>query len=262
MIHTLHPKIKGLILDMDGVLWRGSQEIGNLSETFTRINELNLDYIFATNNSTRSHYQYTEKLKQYGLEIKPEKIVNSTLATSFLLKKEFSSGTKIYLIGEKGAKDTLENEGFIISEDDPKAVVVGLDRQLTYEKLKKAVLFINNGSKFFGTNPDNSFPIPEGEAPGAGAIIASISTTTGIEPIIAGKPFPYMMNMALKRMNLSSEEVLVVGDRYETDIMGGKNAKCKTALVLSGISTIDDINKWEHKPDLILPELKYLFEKT
>jgi len=260
MIHSFNPEIKGLILDMDGVLWRGSQEIGNLSYIFDKINKMGLKYIFATNNSSKSQDQYTNKLMKYDLDIQPEIIVNSTLATTHLLRKDFPLGTHVYLIGENGAKETIEKQGYIVSETDPKAVVIGLDRHLTYEKLKKATTFIRNGSKFFGTNPDSSFPLPEGEAPGAGAIIASVKTATGVEPIIAGKPNPIMMNMAIKMMDLRPEEVLVIGDRYETDILGGKRSNCKTALVLSGVSKKSDIEKWDYKPDLILPELRYLLE--
>ena len=166
----------------------------------------------------------------------------------------------MYLIGEDGAKYTLEKEGMIITEDSPKVVVVGIDRDLTYDKLMKATTFIRNGARFFGTNPDYTYPLPEGQAPGAGSIIASLKTSTNIEPIIAGKPSPLMMNIALERMNLSPDEVLVVGDRYETDIIGGKNAHCKTALVLSGVSSAEEIDSWDIKPDLVLPELRNLFE--
>jgi 4-nitrophenyl phosphatase len=185
-------------------------------------------------------------------------VVNSAIALGYLLKKRFPQGGPIYIIGEKGVADTLAEYGFTHSEKDPLAVVVGMDRQVNYEKLTKATLFIRAGLPFYATNPDKTFPTPQGLVPGAGAIIAAVEAATDIQPIFGGKPQPTMMQVALDRLGTTAEQTLAVGDRLETDILGGHLAGCKTALVLSGVATLQDAEKYVPQPDLIAPDLAKL----
>jgi 4-nitrophenyl phosphatase len=134
-------------------------------------------------------------------------------------------------------------------------MVAGIDRTLTYHKLRRATLHIRSGVPFYGTNPDTTFPTPAGLVPGAGSILAAIEAATGIRPVVIGKPSPFMLELAIERMNLAGDEVLVVGDRLETDIAGGQSAGAHTALLLSGVSQMEEANIWIPKPDLVAKDL-------
>ena len=260
MISTLQPKVRGLILDMDGVLWRGNEAIGDLPKVFKTIKNLGLKVTFATNNATLSAKQYQEKLGSFGVHVDAWQIINSSMASAFLLKKLFPSGGPVYVVGEDGLIDTLAEAGFYYSEDGALAVVAGLDRQVTYEKLRRATSLIRSGVLFIGTNPDKTLPVPDGFAPGAGAILGAIEISTDVKPTIAGKPYPAMLELAMQRMETTTLDTLVVGDRLDTDILGGYNAGCRTALVLSGVTKASELEKWTPKPDLITSDLESLLQ--
>ena len=252
--------IKAFILDMDGVLWRDTEAIGDLPTIFKKIHKLGLKITFATNNATRDETQYIEKLASFGIAATPKQIVNSSLATAMTLIKEYPEGGPVYLIGEQGLVNILDRYGFYPSENNPMCVVVGMDRWVTYEKMSKASLLIGKGLPFYGTNPDKSFPTPEGQTVGTGAILAAIEAATAVPPIICGKPFPQMMDLALERMGVSPQKAMVVGDRYETDILGGINANCVSTLVLSGVTQEEKVPSLDPKPDYVFADLNSLIE--
>lgn len=253
-------EIKALILDMDGVLWRDTEPIGDLPSIFSKITKMGLKVVFATNNATRDESQYIDKLSSFGISATPEQIVNSSLATAMTLKKIYPEGGPVFLIGEQGLVNILSRYGFYPSEESPLCVVVGMDRWVTYEKMSKASLLIGKGLPFYGTNPDKSFPTPEGQTVGTGAILAAIEAATSIEPIVCGKPYPQMMDLALERMGLTPQEAMVVGDRYETDILGGVNANCVTTLVLSGVTPEEKVPSLDPKPDYVYADLNALVD--
>ena len=159
------------------------------------------------------------------------------------------------MIGEVGLVQTLAEQGFYLSEEDVLAVVVGLDRNLTYEKLKKATLLIRSGVPFIGTNPDRTFPTPQGLIPGAGAVIAAVEAATDVKPVYAGKPETYLYQLALDRLAVPPQEALVIGDRLDTDITGGQSLGCKTGLVLTGVSTETEALNWKPALDYIASDL-------
>jgi 4-nitrophenyl phosphatase len=258
MISTLQPKVCALILDMDGVLWRSAESIGNLPKVFAAIESLGLKVTFATNNATLSAKAYQEKLGGFGVTVETWQIINSSMATAFYLKKIFPAGGPVYVVGEDGLIDTLAESGFYHSEDGAIAVVAGLDRQVTYQKLRRATSLIRSGLPFIGTNPDKTLPVPDGFATGAGAILGAIEIATDVKPVIAGKPSPAMLELAMQRMQTTTADTLVVGDRLDTDILGGYNAGCRTALVLSGVTTASQLEKWTPKPDLVAANLESL----
>jgi len=259
MLYQLTPKIRGLILDMDGVLWKDDQPIGILPEIFNRISHLGLKVMFCTNNSTLTVESYQAKFHNFGVTIETSQIITSSIAAAEALKSRLPFQSRIYVIGENGLIQTLKQEGFYPAETDVQAVVAGLDRFVTYEKLKKGALFVRNGAIFIGTNPDRTLPTPEGLIPGAGTIIAALETATDSKAIVVGKPDPFMTALALQRLGLKAQETLVVGDRVETDIAAGQAVGCRTALVFSGVSTSADLQKWSPQPDLTAPSLEYLF---
>ena len=260
--------IRALLLDMDGVLWRGGQPLGDLPAIFEQIAALNLQVMFITNNATRSVAQYVERLGGLGVPVRPEQVLNSALAAAHALREAFPEGARVHVLGESGLHATLAEVGFCIANNErveeagnanqtarPDAVVVALDRECTYHKLREATLHIRNGALFIGTNPDRTYPTPEGLVPGAGSIIAALEAATAQPARIVGKPQPLLFQMALERLGIAPAEALVVGDRLETDIAGGQAAGCRTALVLSGVTTQEQAMAWEPAPDLVAPDL-------
>ncbi len=251
-------EIQGLIIDMDGVLWRANHPLGPLPEWFARLRRLGLRWVFATNNATRTVDMYLEKLARMGLtDVHPHQIVNSVMAAVFALRQRWPQGAAVYVIGEEGLHRGLAEAGFTPVEDwrAARAVVVGLDRRLTYDKLARGTLALRGGAWFVGTNPDRSFPTPEGLKPGAGAILAALEAASDVKPTIVGKPEPFLFQLALERLGTPPERTLVVGDRLETDILGGQRMGCRTALVLSGVTSREQAEAWTPPPDVIAPDL-------
>lgn len=267
-----HPAIQALIVDMDGVLWREDQPIGDLPGIFTSIADHGLKITLATNNATRSIAQYLKKLESFDVKLNADQIVNSALAVVHYLQREYPDKGKVYIVGEDGLAVTLEQDGFTVVDASPEelastaaedfiAVVAAMDRQVTYAKLTAATLLIRSGVPFIGTNPDRTFPTPHGLVPGAGAILAAIEAATDVEPQIIGKPSPEMYRLALERMGVEPQDTLVVGDRLETDIAGGQKLGCQTALVLTGVSTRQQAENWSPKLDWIAADFAALLEK-
>lgn len=247
---------------MDGVLWKADAPIGNLPAVFDRILALRLKVAFATNNGTRTPAQYVERLAGFGVLAEPWQIVTSSLGVAHLLHKIYPGGGPIFAIGETGVMLALREQGFeplsVEAAEKAQAVVMGVDRGITFLKMSEAALLVGRGVPFFATNPDKTFPTPRGEIPGAGAWISVIVTATAIEPVYAGKPAPYLIELARERLGTEKEETLVVGDRLETDIAGGQGAGCPVALVLSGVSTREQGELWRPKLDVIAEDLSSL----
>jgi 4-nitrophenyl phosphatase len=254
--------IKSLILDMDGVLWRADAPIGDLAAIFEQIRRRGLKFVFATNNSTKSSEQYAARLREFGVPAEPWQVVTSSQAAAHLMAKELPAGTRVFMIGEDGVRVALEEEGFeILSlEEAPEAqaVLMGLDREISFQKAVEAALLVRSGVPFYTTNPDKTFPTPRGLIPGAGAWASVIATATDIEPVVAGKPFPYLMDLSLEKLGTTNDETLVVGDRLDTDIAAGQAVGCPTALVLSGVATREQAEHWSPQVDLVAEDLATL----
>jgi 4-nitrophenyl phosphatase len=263
MKFTVHHPLQALILDMDGVLWRGAEAIGCLSAIFAEIARRGWKVTLATNNATRSAAQYVEKLASFEVTIEPQQVVTSAEATALYLREKFPQGGPVYLLGEEGLASAVEKAGFFPADDHCPddsilAVISSMDRSLTYAKLRRATLLIRAGVPFLGTNPDRTFPTPEGLVPGAGAILAALEAATYRQPLIMGKPQPEIYRAALLRMGVSPSETLVVGDRPDTDIAGGQALGCFTALLLSGVTSEACARAWQPPPDLIAADLSSL----
>ncbi len=277
--------IKALILDMDGVLWKADSPIGDLPRIFERIRARGLKVTFATNNGTRTPDQYVERLASFGVRIEAWQVVTSALGVAELVDKALTnpplraplplpeSGEEgglggmvraVFAIGEAGVMEALHEKGFetlpVERAEEARAVVMSIDRQINFDKMREATLLVRKGVPFYATNPDKTFPTPRGEIPGAGAWISVVITATGVEPIYAGKPAPYLLELARERLGTAKEETLVVGDRLETDIAGGQAASMPCALVLSGVSTREEGEAWEPKVDVMAEDLEKLIE--
>jgi 4-nitrophenyl phosphatase len=258
----LSATIKSLILDMDGVLWKADTAIGDLPTLFDCINQKGLKVLFATNNGTLTPEQYVIRLAGFGVKIEPWQVVTSSLGVADLLSHRFPNGGPIYAIGETGLILALREKNFeplsVEEANHAQAVVVGIDHEISFSKMAEAALLVRRGIPFFATNPDKTFPTPRGEIPGAGSWISVIITATGIDPIYAGKPAPYMLDLARERLGTTKEETLVVGDRLETDIAGGQMAGCPVALLLSGVSTLKQGQAWKPAVNYIAKDLSAL----
>ena len=259
MLNNINPSPEAAILDMDGVLWRSDQPLCELPQLFKNFANEKICVAMASNNATATIDQFLNKFLILGVTLEPWQIISSAMATGFLLKQNFPNGGPIFILGSPALRATLKEDGFPHSVTEPMAVVAGMDRDLTYEKLLEAANWVRKGLPFYGTNPDLTYPTPDGFAPGAGACIAAVEAASGKKAIIAGKPNPYLFDLALQRLKSSPEKTLVIGDRLETDILGGHRAGCKTVLVLSGVSQEKDLLSWEPKPDLIIENIMDLF---
>jgi 4-nitrophenyl phosphatase len=258
--------IKNLILDMDGVLWRGETPMPGLVEFFATLRRREIGFALATNNATKTAVMYTAKLARFGVDVAPEHIVTSAEATAAFLRQEYENGTAtsdaIYVVGDQGLHDAIAAQGFtIVTPEQARAgakaavVVAGFSRNATYEIMAMGAHLINQGARFVGTNPDPSFPSEIGPLPGAGALLAFIETGTGVKPTIIGKPGPIMFQQAMRRMGGTPENTAMVGDRLNTDILGAKSAGLQAILVLSGISSVDDVEKMGIRPDFIFADI-------
>lgn len=251
---------KAILLDMDGVLWRGAEAIGSVPGNLAAIAAKGMQAAFVTNNATLTVEQYQQKFHSFGAEVEPHQIHTSANAAAHYLSTQHASGN-VYAIGERGLRQALEERGFTLAEQDCLAVVVGLDRELTYDKLRIATQLISRGAAFIGTNPDRTLPSPNGPVPGAGSILAALQAATGVQPAIIGKPGTAILNAAMAALGAAPDETLVVGDRIDTDVAAGQAAGCRSALVLTGITSEAEARAWQPAPDYIATDLAALIEQ-
>ncbi len=243
--------IRHLLIDMDGVLWRGDEPLPGLKRFFAFLRRHDIAFTLATNNASRTPEQYAAKLASFGVEVPLETILTSSLVVAAYLSDIAPPGSRVYSIGEDGLEQALEDQGFMLSDEDAGYVVVGWDRELTWEELTTASLLIHHGAAFIGTNPDVTFPTERGPAPGNGAILAALEAATGVTPTVTGKPEPRMYEEALRRMDATPETTAMIGDRIDTDIAGAANVGLTTVLTLSGITQAEDLSASSLKPDLV-----------
>ncbi len=226
---------KGYFIDLDGTLFRGSEVIPGAPEFVAQLNRNRIPYLYLTNNSTRSPEWVANKLRGMGFPAKKDQVFTTALATARYLREE--ELMPVYVVGEEGLFQAISDAGIVITDQNPDAVVVGLDRSFTYEKMKKACLAIRAGAKLIGTNADLALPTEEGLWPGSGSLAVGIAAAAGTEPFFIGKPEPIIMHYALKKIGLKPDEVLVVGDNLQTDILAGINGGMDTLLVYTGVTT-------------------------
>lgn len=235
--------IAAIVLDGDGVLWRSDTPLPGMVEMFEWMDERNLPYIIGSNNSTRTRREYVQKLERLGVPGVPEeRIVTSATATAAYLQKHYPPNTPVHVFGMDGLRDTLAEACFDISgKRKAEVLVAGIDFEVTFERLTDAVRAVFAGADFIGTNPDLTFPSPDGLVPGAGSLLAAIEAATGVKPHIIGKPELPMFEAALDILGTPAEKTLMVGDRLNTDILGAQRAGMPTALVFTGVTTPEQL---------------------
>jgi len=245
-----------LLFDLDGVLYRGDRTIEGAPETVAALRASGHRIAFVTNNSARTPEQVAAKLTGHGVVADEAEIVTSALATGELLAAD---GGSAYVVGEAGIREALLEAGLDVIEGEPAAVdvvVVGWDRDLTYAKLRTASLLVERGARLVATNADRSFPAPDGFWPGAGAILSVITTTTGVEAEIVGKPHPPLYEAAVRRTG--GRQPLVIGDRIETDIAGAVALGWDSLLVLSGVTSPEDLGASPVRPTYVADDVRAL----
>lgn len=248
---------KGYLIDLDGTMYRGNERITGAREFIDYLNDNKLPYLFITNNSSATREEVAAKLIQMGIEASPENILTSAIAAANYISQKHSRSV-VYMIGEKGLYNALKSSGCeVVSNDAVYAdyVIVGIDRELSYNKLAEASLLIQNGATFLSTNKDPAIPTEKGLLPGNGAITAALSTASGTEPIYIGKPEALIMNEAAEQLGLHMKDILMIGDNYLTDIMAGIQVQMDTLMVLTGYSKEGDIDPSIGSPTYIAKNL-------
>ena len=245
---------KAFICDMDGVIYHGNNLLPNVKEFVEWLLENNKEFLFLTNSSERSPKELEMKLSRMGLTVSEDHFYTSALATASFLKSQCPGGS-VYVIGEPGLAYALYEAGFNMNDVSPDYVVFGETRSLNYEKIERAVKLVQNGAKLIGTNPDLTAPAENGIIPACRALISPIAMTTGVEPYFVGKPNPLMMRHALKKLGTNREETAIIGDRMDTDIIAGIESELDTVLVLSGVSTRENIQRFPYCPKYILRDV-------
>ncbi len=242
---------KSYLIDMDGVLVRGSQPVPGANEFIQRLRAAERKFLVLTNNPLYTPRDLTARLERIGLQIPPEAIYTSALATAQFLQSQLPNGTA-YVIGDVGLTTALYDVGYIITDHAPDYVVVGETTSLSYERLTYAVRFVSAGARFVATNPDVSGPGDGGMVPACGAIAALIAAATGVRPYFVGKPNPLMMRTALRTLGAHSEESVMIGDRMDTDIIGGTESGLDTILVLTGVTRREEVERFPYRPTLVV----------
>jgi 4-nitrophenyl phosphatase len=255
-------QLRGLLVDLDGVVYTGSRVLPGASQFFRLLRRLAIPFLLITNNSSRRAEQFASMLAAMDIAVRPEEILTSAQATAEFLAASAPDGSRIFVIGEDGLRSSLEAHGFVLV-DDPMAdyVVVGLDRGFDYQKLTTAIRAVLGGAQFIGPNPDTTLPMETGLCPGAGAFQAAISAATGVQPTIVGKPEPTMLSIGLRLLGLAPHEAAIVGDRLDTDMLGGQRAGMVTILVLTGVSKPEAVAASPIKPDYVVRDLSDLGER-
>lgn len=252
--------VRGFLIDMDGVLYRGNTAVPGAREFVEHLRRFGMPHVFLTNNASRTPAQFAEKLRGMGITTTPDRILTSALVAVADLARLARPEDRVLFVGSGGLREALALSGLTLADHYREAafVVVGLDPNVTYEKLAQAALAIERGARFLGTNGDLSFPTERGLEPGAGALLALLQATTGVAPKLYGKPEPEMFEHGLRLLGTPAEATAMVGDRHETDIVGGARAGLVTIAVTSGVHSEDVFRTADPRPDYIFPSVTEL----
>lgn len=250
---------KMFVLDMDGTFYLGDKIIDGSLDFINKVKESGKDFVFFTNNSSKTSEFYKAKLGKMGCFINDSKIATSgDVAINYL--KKYHHGQRVFFVGTKIVEQHFLDMGICLVEESPDVVLVAFDTELTYEKLSKACSFIRNGSVFLATHLDLNCPTEDGFIPDCGAICELITASTGVKPKYLGKPFKETVDYILDKTGLSINDIVFVGDRLYTDIATGFNHGATSLLVLSGETKLEDVEGSNVKPDFIYASLKNVIE--
>ncbi|TFV55149.1 HAD family hydrolase [Mycobacterium sp. PS03-16] len=247
------------LTDMDGVLVREEHALPGAAEFLARLTELQRPFLVLTNNSIFTPRDLAARLTRSGLIVPEDSIWTSALATATFLADQLPGGSA-YVIGEAGLTTALHEAGYTLTDVAPDFVVLGETRTYSFEAITKAVRLILGGARFIATNPDVTGPSGEGPLPATGSVAAMITKATGREPYFVGKPNPMMFRSALNRIEAHSESTVMVGDRMDTDVVAGIEAGLETILVLTGSTSVEEVERFPYRPSRVLPSIAEAIE--
>ena len=254
----------GVLFDLDGVLYAGAKAIDGAVEAVAQIRDRGVPCAFVTNNASRSAEEVAAHLSAIGIAAEASQVFGSAPAAIALMGAEMPEGARVLGTGSAYLRDLVREAGFHLVEDSadgPDCVIQGFDPDLRWTDLAEAGFAINRGARWFATNLDLTIPQGRGIAPGNGALVETVRRATGTQPISAGKPTPVMFHQAAEHMSM--KDPLVIGDRLDTDILGGNRAGFTTALVLTGVDTAESAEAADssHRPDHVISTLGELFKE-
>jgi NagD protein len=261
MTPTNRPVIENYLMDMDGVLVHEERLVPGADLFVKRLQQAGHRFLVLTNNSIYTPRDLAARLALTGLEVPEESIWTSALATARFLDTQRPQGTA-FVLGEAGLTTALHQVGYVLSEREPDYVVVGETRAYSQEAITRAIRLISAGARFIATNPDPTGPSPAGPQPATGAVAALISKATGVRPYFVGKPNPLMMREALRAIDAHSDATVMIGDRMDTDVIAGIEAGLQTILVLSGITSREEAQRFPFLPSRIVDSVADLVDQV
>ncbi|MGE6629957.1 TIGR01457 family HAD-type hydrolase [Bacillus sp. NPDC077027] len=253
-------KYKGYLIDLDGTMYKGTEKIEEAGKFVKKLNEKQIPYLFVTNNSSRTPKQVAEKLVSFDIPATEEQVFTTSMATANYIVEQ-KKDASVYMIGEEGIKQAIEEKGLTFGKEEADFVVVGIDRDITYEKLAVGAIAIRNGAQFVSTNGDIAIPTERGLLPGNGSLTSVLTVSTTVHPIFIGKPEPIIMKQAMRVLGTDVSETLMVGDNYDTDIKAGMNAGMDTLLVHTGVTTQELLKQYDEQPTYVIDSLSEWFDR-
>jgi NagD protein len=247
-------------MDMDGVLVHEEQAIPGADRFLTALRERGVPHMLLTNNSIYTRRDLAARLRASGLEVDEESIWTSALATGKFLEDQRPGGSA-FVIGESGLTTALHSAGYTLTERDPDYVILGETRTYSFERITQAIRLVAAGARFIATNPDPTGPTPAGPLPATGSVAALISRATGVDPYYVGKPNPLMMRSALNALDAHSETTAMVGDRMDTDVVSGLEAGLHTILVLTGVTTAEEAERFPFRASRVIDSVAVLADE-
>jgi 4-nitrophenyl phosphatase len=253
--------LRTVLLDGDGVIWRADEVVPGALDFFAVLEQRGIEWALLTNNNTRTVADFVAKLRRFGIDGEPGRVFTSCTVTADFLRQRYGPGAAVHAVGMDGLLTTLLEAGFCLSSGETPpphpvaAVVAGMDRAITHDKVKVAMRLILGGADFMATNSDPYFPTPDGLNPGTGMIVAMLKTVTGVPPIVMGKPEAPLYQMALKHLQADAATTVMVGDQLITDILGAQRLGLGGILVLSGAATRAELAQSPIRPDMVFEDL-------
>lgn len=238
---------KVICLDLDGTVYRGYEPIPESITFIHNLQELGIKPYYVTNNSSKTGLELQKKLEHFGIEVEKEHIISSAIVAARYCAENYAD-KKIQIIGETGLRDALIVEGLSIVESEGDVLLLGIDHEITYDKLADACLLIREGAPFLATNGDLALPNELGLVPGNGAFVELIKASTGVQPIILGKPERYMLDYIRKQSNVEKEAMIMIGDNYETDIRLGIRYGIDTIHLQGGVTSLEKLGEKPEQP--------------
>ncbi|PYZ92918.1 TIGR01457 family HAD-type hydrolase [Salipaludibacillus keqinensis] len=238
---------KGYLIDLDGTMYRGEEKIEAASRFVKKLEHKNIPYLFVTNNSSRTPAEVADKLISMDIPATEGHVFTTSMATAQYIDQTYGKA-KVYMIGERGLEDALVKQGLELVNQHADVIVMGIDREINYEKLTTACLAVRKGAAFLSTNGDVAIPSERGLLPGNGSLTSVVQVSTGVKPTFIGKPESIIVDQALEVLGMSRDETVMVGDNYQTDILAGIRANMDTIIVHTGVTSKEQLSKENIQP--------------